>query len=109
MWPWESIPPKSESSDDWLYQGSHLFTALYRFYKASFWGVGIHIGPNHLIYPKGFVANFLNLPTHLQEKILEKIWNSGEAFNKVIINKGYPRLRVDMRFLFLIYSQHKTK
>lgn len=51
MWPWESIPPKSETSeDDWLYQGSHLFTALYRFYKASFWGVGIHIGPNHPIY-----------------------------------------------------------
>lgn len=110
MWPWESIPPKSETSeDDWLYQGSHLFTALYRFYKASFWGVGIHIGPNHPIYPKGFRDNFLKLPLHLQSKIFEKVWNDGEGFNEIIINHGYPRLRVDLRFMFLVYSQHKAE
>lgn len=109
MWPWEYIPPKSDNSDDWLYQGSHLFTALYRFYKASFWGVGIHIGPNHPIYPKGFRNNFLELPIHLQSKIFEIVWNNGEGFNEIIINKGFPKLRVDLRFMFLVYSQHKAE
>ena len=71
MWPWESIPPKSKSSDNWLHQGSHLFTALYRFYEASFWGVRIHVGPNHPIYPKGFQSNFLKLPIHFQSKMFE--------------------------------------
>lgn len=28
-WPWKSIPPKNY--DDWLYQCSHLFIAIYRF------------------------------------------------------------------------------
>ena len=107
MWPWE-LTPEDVSSDDWLYQGPHLFAALYRFYKASFWGVGIHIGPNHPIYPKGFRVNFLKLPHHLQEKIFEKVWNHGEGFNEIIINRGYPRLRVDLRFMFLVYSQHKA-
>ena len=109
MWPWEYIPPKSDNSDDWLYQGSHLFTALYRFYKASFWGVEIHIGPNHPIYPKGFRNNFLELPIHLQSKIFEIVWNNGEGFNEIIINKGFPKLRVDLRFMFLVYSQHKAE
>ena len=59
MWPWEFTPPELDSSDSWLYQGPHLFAALYRFYKASFWGVGIHIGPTHPIYPKGFRVSFL--------------------------------------------------
>ena len=108
MWPWELKPQWLNTLESELYKGPYLFTALYCFYKASFWGVGIHIGPNHPVYPKGFVANFLNLPTHLQERILERIWNNGEGFNEVIINKGHPRLRVDLRFLFLIYSQHKT-
>ena len=31
------------------------------------------------------------------------------GFNEIIIDKGYPRLRVDLRFLFLIYCQHKAK
>ena len=109
MWPWELKPQWLNTLESELYQGPYLFTALYRFYKASFWGVGIHIGPNHPIYPKGFVANFLNLPTHLQDKILETIWNKGEGFNEIIINNGYPRLRVDLRFMFLIYSQHKLE
>ena len=109
MWLWEFTPPVDVSSDEWLYQGPHLFAALYRFYKASFWGVGIHIGPNHPIYPKGFLTNFLNLPQHLQETIFEKIWNQGKGFNDIIIHRGYPRLRVDLRFMFLVYSQHKTE
>ena len=79
----------------------------YRFYKAYFWRVGIHIGPNHPIYPKGFRVSFLKLPNHLQEKIFEKIWNKGEGFNEIIINADYPRLRVDLKFMFLIYRQHK--
>ena len=85
MWPWELNPQELSTLESELYQGPHLFTALYHFYKASFWGVGIHIGPNHPIYPKGFLANFLNLPIHLQEKILKKIWNNGEGFNEIII------------------------
>jgi hypothetical protein len=108
MWPWELKPRGLSTSENELYEGPHLFTALYRFYKASFWGVGIHIGPNHPVYPKGFLTSFLNLPTHLQEKILNTVWNNGEDFNEIIIRKGYPRLRVDLRFMFLIYSQHKA-
>lgn len=108
MWPWELTPQRVSTLESELYEGPHLFTALYRFYKASFWGVGIHIGPNHPIYPKGFLGNFRNLPIHLQERILNKIWNNGEGFNEIIINKGYPRLRVDLRFLFLIYSQYQA-
>ena len=107
MWPWEITLPESDNLDSWLYQGPHLFAALYRLYKASFWGVGIHIGSNHPIYPKGFRVSFLKLPTHLQDKIFEKICNDGEGFNEIIINKGYPRLRVVLRFMFLIYRQHK--
>ena len=38
----------------------------------------------------------------------EKIWDKGEGFNEIIINHGYPRLRVDLRFIFLVYSQHKA-
>ena len=72
MWPWESIPPKSECSDDWLYQGSHLFTALYRFYKASFWGVGIHIGPITLYTLKDFEAISLNYPFTFKKRFLRK-------------------------------------
>ena len=109
MWPWESIPPKSESYDDWLYQGSHLFTALYCFYKASLWGVEILIRPNHPIYPKGFQNNFLKLLLHLQSKIFMKIWNIGEGFIEIFINNSYLRLRVDLQFMFLVYSQHKAK
>ena len=108
MWLWELNPQELNTLESELYKGPHFFTALYRFYKASLWGVGIHIGPNHLIYPKGFLANFFNLPIHLQEKILNKIWNNGEGFNEMFIKKGYPRLRVDLRFLFLIYNQHKV-
>ena len=81
------------------------YTVSIRF---SFWGVGIHIGPNHPIYPKGFRVSFLELPNHLQEKIFEKIWNKGGGFNEIII-KGYPRLRLDLRFMFLIYRQHKSE
>ena len=109
MWPWEFTPPKSDNSDTWLYQGPHLFAALYRFYKASFWGVGIHIGPNRPIYSKGFRVNFLKLPTYLQEKMFEKVWNNGEGFNEIIINHGNPRLRVDLWLMFLVYSQHKAE
>ena len=65
--------------------------------------------PYHPIYPKGFRTNLLKLPIHLQEKIFEKIWNNGEGFNGIIINNSYPRLRVDLRFMFLLYSQHKAK
>ena len=86
-----------------------MFTALYRFYTTSFWGVGIHVGPNHHIYSKGFRTNLLKLPIHLQEKNFEKIWNNGEGFNGIIINNGYPRLRVDLWFMFLLYSQHKAE
>ena len=109
MWPWEPKPTELDTLDCWFYEGAHLFTALYRFYKTSFWGVGIHIGPNHPIYPKGFLTNFFNLPNHLQEKILDKVWRNGEGFNEIVIYKGYPRLRVDLRFLFLIYNQYKTE
>jgi hypothetical protein len=108
MWPWEFTPPQALNFDSWLYQGPHSFAALYYFYKASFWGVGIYIGPNHPIYPKGFRANFFKLPHHLQENTFEKIWNKGEGLNEIIINHGYPRLRVDLRFMFLIYNQHKV-
>ena len=73
MWPWELKPPELNNPNSELYQGSHLFATLYYFYKASFWEVGIHIGPNHPIYPTGFLVNFLKLPTHLQKKLLEKI------------------------------------
>lgn len=45
-----------------------MFAILYCFYKSSFWGAGVHIRPNCSFYPKGFLANFLNLPAHLQEK-----------------------------------------
>ena len=109
MWPWESQPPTGCSLDNDLYEGPYLFAALYRFYRAAFWGYGIHIGPNHPIYPKGFLVNFLNLPLHIQEKIVEIVWNDGKGFNNIIIHKGYPRLRVDLRFLFLIYSPLKEK
>jgi hypothetical protein len=108
MWPWEYIPPKSGCADSWLYQGPHLFAALYRFYKASYWGVGIHIGPNRPVYPKGFRVNFLKLPHHLQENIFQRIWNQGEGFNEIIIKRGHPQLRVDLRFMFLVYSLHKA-
>ena len=59
MWPWELKPQELSTLDSELYQGSHLFAALCRFYKASFWGAGIHMGPNHPIYLQGFLANFL--------------------------------------------------
>jgi hypothetical protein len=87
MWPWGLHPQGLSTRESEVYKEPHLFTALHRFYKESFWGVGIHIGPNHPIYPKIFLANFLNLPTHLQVKISEKIWNNGEGFNEVVINK----------------------
>lgn len=107
MWPWEVQPPEANHLESWFFTGPHLFAALYRFFKASFWGVGIHIGPNRLKYPKGFLQHFLALPLHLQERILSEVWKNGEDFNEVIIYQGYPRLRVDLRFLFLIYAQHK--
>lgn len=72
-------------------------------------GARIHIRPNHPIYPKEFPASFLNLPVHLQEKILGEIWNDAEGFHGVNIYKGCPRLRVDLIFLFMVYSLHKAK
>lgn len=109
MWPWDPQPRTAGFLDTDLYQGPYLFAALYRLFRASFWGAGIHIGPNHPIYPKGFLTNFLNLPLHLQEKIVGIVWNEGKDFNDIVICKGYPRLRVDLRFLFLIYNPYKTE
>ncbi len=109
MWPWEPRPQTAKFLENDLYQGPYLFAALYRFYKAAFWGAGIHIGPNRPIYPKGFLTSFTNLPIHLQQKILEGVWNDGKGFNEIIIKRGYPRLRVDLRFLFLIYSSYKAE
>ena len=108
MWPWEPKPPTENFLNNNLYQGRYLFAALYRFYKVAFWRARIHIGPKHPIYPKGFLVNFLNLPLHLQEKIVGIVWNDGKDFNDIIIYRGYPRLRVDLRFMFLIYSPHRT-
>ena len=75
MWPWELKPQKLNTLDNWMCQGQHLFAALYCIYKTSFWGTEIHIGPKHPVYLKGFLVKFLNLPTHLQEMFLEKLWN----------------------------------
>lgn len=58
---------------------------------------------------KGFRTNFIKLPIHLQEKIFEKIWNNGVDCNEITISNGYPRLRVDLRFMFSVYNQHKAK
>lgn len=52
MWPWEFKPPTGNFLDNNLYEGPYLFVALYRFYKATFWGNGIHIGPNRPIYQR---------------------------------------------------------
>ena len=107
MWPWEVKREELNNLESWFFTGPHLFAALYRFYKTAFWGAGILIGPNKPIYPEGFLANFLNLPSHVQETILDLVWQNGEGFNKIIIHKGHPRLRVALRFLFLIYAHHK--
>ena len=40
---------------------------------------------------------------------MDKLWNNNEGFDEIIINKGYPRLRVDPISLFLIYSHHKVE
>lgn len=84
--------------DSWFYEGLYLFDALYYFYKASFWGVEIYIRPDHPIYPKIFLANFLNFPIHLQENILDEVWRNRDDFNEIMIHKGYLRLRIDLRF-----------
>ena len=73
MWPWELKPQELSTLDSELYQGPHLFDALYHIYKASFWGIGIHIGPTHpsiqidswpisLIYPFTFENRFWKRP-----------------------------------------------
>lgn len=109
MWPWEVKRDDLNQGESWFFKGPHLFAALHRFFKASFWGTGVHIVPGKPVYPKGFLNNFLNLPPHLQEKILNVVWQNGDGFNEVVIYKGHPRLRLDLRFLFLIYAHHKTE
>lgn len=109
MWSWDLNWEELNSLESWFYRGPHLFVALYYFYKASFWGAWIHIGPKILVFPNGFVDNFLNLPLHLQDKILEIVWQNDENFNEIVILKRHPQLRVDLRFLFLVYGHHKTK
>ena len=109
MWIMEHKPKGLNTLDSCFYRGPHLFVALYRSYKALFWEVGICTRQYTPVYPKGFLDNFLNLPLHLQYKILEKVWVDGEGFNENVIHKGYPKLRVDTRFLFLIYGYHRTK
>lgn len=59
-----------------------MFATLHCFYKASFWGVGIHIGPNTPIHLKYFLINTLNIPSHLQDQIWEKVWKVGNLLIK---------------------------
>lgn len=59
MWLWELKRTELDTLDSWFYEEQHLFVAYIIFYKASFWEAGIHIGPNHPIYSKGFLANLI--------------------------------------------------
>lgn len=45
----------------------------------------------------------------MQNKIIERVWHNGDNFNEIVIHKGYPILRVDTRFIYLIYGYHRTK
>lgn len=107
MWPWEVKREGVNNLESWFFTGPHLFATMYRSYKASLWGTKIHIGRNRLKYPKGFLQHFLALTFHLQERILNEVWKNGKDFNEVIIFQGHPRLRVNLRFLFFVYVQHK--
>ena len=65
------------------------------------------MGPKLPVYPKRFVANFLNLPLHPQDNSLEIVWQNGKKCNEIVILKGHPELGNDLRFLFLVYGHHK--
>lgn len=66
---------KLDNLDSWFYK-DHIYLMLGIGFKPHFWGARIHIGPNHPIYPKGILVNFLNLLAHLQEKILDEVWRN---------------------------------
>jgi hypothetical protein len=51
---------------------------------------------------------FLNYPITFKNLFVDKIWKKSEGFDEIIINHVYPQLRMDLMFMFIVYSQHKV-
>lgn len=100
-WCWQ-VP---DSDRHKIYSGGYLFSALYRFFRFSYHGNGIYITPEDVTIPKEFAKLFVALPLDLQRNITDRIWNGGEEYRRVIVDRNLPVLPLSLRFLFLVYRK----
>lgn len=102
-WCWQ-VP---DSDKQKIYSGGYLFSALYRFFRFTYYGNGIHITPEDVTLPKEFIERFVNLPLELQRDITNRIWNKGKGYRRVIVDNNSPVLPLSLWFIFIIYGRLK--
>jgi hypothetical protein len=103
-WCWQI----SESNVFEVCSGPYLFSALYRFFRLTYYRDGNCIKLEKVTLPKEFIERFVALPLDLQCDITNRIWNQGEEYRKVIVKNNIPVLPLSLWFLFSIYGRLKS-
>ena len=93
--------------DEDLYSKGYLFSALYRLFRAGYWGNGLYITPNRVSIPREFRELFLTLPLDIQENIVNRIWNAGKEYSEIIVRNNHPVIPLSLKFLFSLYGRLK--
>jgi hypothetical protein len=104
-WCWQI----TEANACQIYSGPYLFSALYRFFRLTYFGDGNCIKPKKVILPKEFIERFVALPLDLQCDITNIIWNTGEEYRRVIVKDNIAVLPLSLWFLFSIYGRLKRE
>jgi hypothetical protein len=90
-----------------IHGGGYLFSALYRFFRFSYYGEGIYITPEDVTIPKEFTQLFMALPLDLQHNIIDIIWNRERGSRRVIFDRNTLVLPLSLKFLFSVYERLK--
>lgn len=102
--PWEV----TEDNVNSVFEGPHLFAALYRVYRGAYYGSGFQMSGSPLELGPEFQTNFDQLPIELKRLILSKIWQSGKDFNTLRVKKGDLLFPFKLQFLFAQYGRLKN-
>lgn len=105
MWPWDQRA-KLNNNDIWFYRGVHNVICLmpYTVFIKPHFGGQEFLQVQITSLSTWVSSHFVNLLLPLRDKILKIIWQDGENFNGIVFLRGHPRLRVNLRFLFLVYG-----